>query len=87
MRHHGLQFHIHVYADDTQLYIAFDYKNPECSIDKLNACIADIRSWMIRNKLKINDGKTEFLVISSPYLRMEVPQCQLKVGNSVIDKA
>ena len=85
VRHHGLQFHI--YADDTQLYIAFDHKNPELAIDKLNACIADIRSWMIRNKLKINDGKTEFLVISSPYLRTELPQCKLKVGKSVIAKS
>ena len=27
------------------------------------ACIADIRSWMISDKLMLNDDKTEFLVI------------------------
>ena len=44
----------HVYADDTQLYnIAFKCKQPLEAISKLNSCLADIRRWMITNKLKI----------------------------------
>ena len=53
----------HVYADDTQLYISFECKQPLEAISKLNSCLADIRRWMITltNKLKINDSKTKDL--------------------------
>ena len=58
----------HVYADDTQLYISFECKQPLEIISKLNSCLADIRRWMITftNKLKINDSKTKFIVFRSP---------------------
>ena len=29
---------------------------------RLNSCISDIRVSMIKNKLKINDSKTEFII-------------------------
>ena len=31
-------------------------------------CISDIRVWMINQKLKINDSKTEFIIVLSPLL-------------------
>ena len=34
-------------------------------------CISDIRTWMIKNKLKINDSKTEFLVLSFSFFRQQ----------------
>ena len=58
LRHHKLNYHI--YADDTQVYCASDFENPQNDLDRINSCISDIRTWMIQNKLKINDGKTEF---------------------------
>ena len=36
------------------------------SLQKLTTCISDIRTWMVTNKLKINDSKTEFIIVSSP---------------------
>ena len=59
VRHHNIGYHI--YVDDTQLYISFKCKDPLESLTKLNMCISDIRVWMIKNKLKINDSKTEFI--------------------------
>ena len=34
---------------------------------KIEACVTDIDSWMIMNKLKMNGDKTEILVFSSFY--------------------
>ena len=53
MRHHDIHFHI--YANDTQLYVSFDLSNPNVALNCMNLCISDLRLWMIRNKLKIND--------------------------------
>jgi exonuclease III len=63
-KRHGLS--IHMYADDTQIYIEFDlspYSAAEAK-SKLEACVADIRAWMSENKLQLNDGKTELVVIT-----------------------
>ena len=43
-------------------------KDPLESLTKLNMCISDIRVWMVKNKLKINDSKTEFIIFRSPLL-------------------
>ena len=50
-------------------------------LEKLQRCIADIRAWMLRNQLKINDDKTEFLVIASKSKRHWIPNnVNLEVG-------
>ena len=48
-RHHNIYFHIH--ANDTQLYVSFNWLNPNVALDRINLCIADLRIWMISNKL------------------------------------
>ena len=56
------------YADDHQLYIAFNpnsQASQENALIALQACISEIRQWMLVNKLKINDNKTEFLIMGS----------------------
>ena len=59
LQHHQIGYHI--YADDTQLHAS-------TSLGKLRTAISDVRTWMINNKRKINDNKTEFLVITKPHL-------------------
>ena len=34
-------------------------------IRAMNRCISDLRNWMIRNKLVINDDKTELILIGT----------------------
>ena len=66
---HGVN--IHFYADDTQLYLSFKASNTDeiaQVVLQMEKCIAEIRAWMLQNKLMINDLKTEFIVIVSPWL-------------------
>ena len=39
----------------------------ESSKSKMRACVRDIDLWMLCNRLKLNQDKTEVLVFSSPY--------------------
>ena len=82
LKHHNIGYHI--YADDTQLYISFKCNDPLATLPKLNSCISDIRVWMIKNKLKINGSKTEFLVFRSPQVKQDFSSLTISVGDSII---
>ena len=77
----------HVYGNDTQLYISFKCKQPLEAISKLNSCLADIRRWMITNKLKIIDPKPECIVFRSPQLECDLSGLSLNVGESMITQS
>ena len=77
LRHHNIGYHI--YADDTQLYLSFKCKDPLESLTRLNMCISDIRVCMIKNKLKINDSKTEFIISRSPLLKQNLSDLSVSV--------
>ena len=72
----------HVYADDTQLYISFKYKQPLDAISKLCSCLSDIRRWMITFKLKIKYSKTEFIVFRCPQLKCDLSRMSVNIGES-----
>ena len=82
LRHHGIKYHI--YADDTQIYCAFDKESENVCLERIKLCISDIRSWMIQNKLKINDEKTEFLIMSSKRAKLNM-DVDIEIGNARID--
>jgi hypothetical protein len=52
------------YADDTQFYMPFKQHEINSDITKMETYIEEVRHWMSQNKLKLNDSKTEFLIIS-----------------------
>ncbi len=61
----------HIYADDTQIYIAFHPKSPSSTSETLSViekCTSHINSWMKSHFLKLNGDKTEILVITTPTL-------------------
>ena len=68
---HGLKGRM--YADDTQLYLTFDSDESDASIGRIEQCIRDIRSWMMRNELKLT-GKTA--LTSNVKVYREFLQCQ-----------
>ena len=62
---YGLLYHI--YADDTQLYIAFrpnDKASKNDIILRIQKCFSEIKMWMSNNLLKLNGDKTEFLIMT-----------------------
>ena len=76
---------IHIYADDTQLYITFDIRgDPSTAIQRLEECIAWIKAWMERNHLKINDDKTEIIILTPSTATNKVQIPSVQVGNSTI---
>ena len=77
----------HGYADDTQLYLSFKPNTGTSQEDALHAmefCIEKIRCWMIHDKLLMNDGKTEFLVIGTRQQLCKLQPISISVNNSVI---
>ena len=72
----------HKFADDLQLYVFYRPDVPGdlvCALYRLKACIAEIQKWMTSHKLKLNDDKTEFLVLlsSHQFSKYGVPSLQL----------
>ena len=67
-RRHGIDYQL--YADDTQVEVCINFNvtntsNQEMALKKMEACVEEIRIWMIQHKLMMNDSKTEFIVIIS----------------------
>ena len=50
------------------------------ALEAMERCINDLRKWMYRDKLKINDDKTEFLVIGSRQQLLKIHHCHVRVG-------
>ena len=63
LSHHSVQFKM--FADDTQLY--FIINNVEDTITALNGLVCDLKQWMAKKKLKLNEKKTECLIIGTKH--------------------
>ena len=85
-RKHKVNFHS--YADDKQNYLSFrptDKTAKTESMERLHRCITDIRCWMHTNVLKLNDGKTEFVVMGMRKQLSLVGELSIKIGDDTTD--
>ena len=74
------QVHYHRFADDIQLYVSYNpAESEELNYAKIQLiqCIDEIRAWMLLHQLKLNDNKTEFMVLQSSHNVHGSPTLQL----------
>ena len=64
----------HLYADDTQIYLALDSRNFDSSIAELTVCLACVQKWMDGVRLKLNPENTEFIIIGDRQARESIMQ-------------
>ena len=72
------------YADYSQLYLSFkpnNEVNESESIKSMELCIRAIRTWMKMDKLKLNDDKTEFMIIGNRQQLEKISVAELSVGD------
>ena len=65
-RQHDVSFQS--YADDQQIYLSFSPIQPgvkDKCLQSLGACTSDVCLWMRTNLLKLNDDKTELIVLGT----------------------
>ena len=84
-RTHGLSFH--GYADDSNNYTSFslsDRNSYENALHMIANSTADIKRWMSQNMLKLNDTKTEVLVIVRPKQKDSFGQESVQIADALI---
>ena len=82
IRSHGIA--AQCYADDTQLYVSFEPSEEAETLEKLERCIEDLRGWMNRNRLKLNDSKTEFIIFGTTSKLSSILTTSVRVGDENI---
>ncbi|MCP3849467.1 MAG: reverse transcriptase family protein, partial [Gammaproteobacteria bacterium] len=62
------------FADDTQLQNSCPPSELHDNIQTVQSCILDVKTWMVQNKLKLNDEKTEVLLLKSKATCLPSPE-------------
>ena len=59
---------------------------PKVIVIIMEQCISELRNWMSRNMLKLNDDKTEFIILGTDASLKKVKIESIKVGNHEIKR-
>ena len=71
------------FADDCQLYASFSVRDStleNVTVEAMEKCRRDVSLWMSNHKVKINDSKSEFLLVGSKQMLDKVNVLSIKVG-------
>ena len=82
---HGMG--IHMYADDTQIFMSCNPENSQGTLTKLEVTMIDeVRQWMAQNHLKLNDSKTEFLKLGKPCVLKQIDHIRsIRIGSTQVE--
>ena len=76
------------FADDEQIYVSFKPSqkgSQEDSISRLENCVTKTRTWMNANHLKLNDEKTEFVILGTNQQLSKLKDISVRVRNETIN--
>ena len=79
---HGLSYMI--YADDKQKHISFKVADLDTNLDKVKACLINLKSWLTENFQKLNESKTLFTIFGTPQQLAKLGPVKLDLGNDCI---
>ena len=54
------------------------------TLDQLQKCISEIKDWMGNNFLRLNDDKTEVLLLGSKHALSKLPNLSVTIGETDI---
>jgi hypothetical protein len=78
----------HYYADDTQLLTTFrpsaDLVDQNRALKELALCASELKAWLLENRMKLNDSKTDVLMVHSSRSCITPTALPLVVGNEQI---
>ena len=73
------------FADDTQLYNSCRPDQIDASVQSMQDCTSDVKTWKIANEIKLNDDKIESLPITSNRTHFpNPPPISIYIGNTDI---
>jgi hypothetical protein len=82
---HDLQGHL--YADDTQVLGSCPLRDIDVLQARLSACLDDVASWMVSNRLQLNTDKTELLWCATARRQAQLPKTPIRVGTCMVSPA
>ena len=75
----------HLYADDTQLYVTFPPSEHTRAIERMEACVREVKMWLCDNGLVLNENKTEAIIIRSPNVRTPITMNRINICGQLVD--
>ena len=80
-----LGVNIHMYADDTQLYVHCSPRYAIGTVSKLELCLERVDRWMVASRLKLNSEKSEVICVGPKCTAMQHSWPAIKIGTSSFD--
>ena len=82
LQNHGLKYHF--YADDSQMYVNGTIQDLPNMISITKQCFHEIKKWMTVNKLKLNEEKTDIILINNPRLNKDLESVNIDLYGHMI---